>query len=56
MYLPYPPGEEMLNWEWDSINYEVYCNQLSGAPEGPQQLFVERCVGWGRQMGRWSKS
>lgn len=54
MYLP--NHLEPLDWTWDSINYEVYCNQLNDAPDGSQQKFVEWCVGWGREMGRWSQS
>lgn len=44
MYLPnYLP---ILEWDWESINYEVYSNQLSDSPPGPREYFVEWCVGW----------
>jgi hypothetical protein len=46
MYLPnYQPT---LEWDWESVNYEVYCNQLADAPAGPLETFVEYCVGWHR--------
>jgi hypothetical protein len=45
MYLPF--GLEELNWEWDTINYQVIV-----APDGPQQKFVEWLVGWGEQSLR----
>ena len=47
MYLP--NYEETLDWNWKSVNYEVYCNELTNAPDGPLQMFVEYCVGWYRR-------
>jgi len=48
MFLPFPPNAPALDWDWEWINYEVFCNQMHNSPPGPLETFVNYCVGWYR--------